>query len=116
LTIAERCASCFHPEVWTRGLILYQQGRVTLTTAADSHLTATVQPPTGAPYQVELAFDLVLSDIESICTCPDYGMGTLCHHIWATVLAADAAGWLQENLPLLDDLTVSHQDEDPEFP
>jgi hypothetical protein len=43
-------------------------------------------------------------------------MGTLCHHIWATVLAADAAGWLQESLPLLDNLTVSHQDEDPEFP
>jgi hypothetical protein len=116
LTIAEHCASCFHPEVWTRGLILYQQGRVTLTSAADSRLTATVQPPTGTLYHVELAFDLVLSDIEAICTCQDYGMGTLCHHIWATVLAADAAGWLQESLPLLGELTVSHQDEDPEFP
>ena len=116
MTIAEHCASCFHPEVWTRGLILYQQGRVTLTSAADSRLTATVQSPTGAPYHVKLAFDLVLADIEAICTCPDYGMGALCHHIWATVLTADAAAWLQESLPLLDDLTVSHQDEDPEFP
>jgi hypothetical protein len=116
LTIAELCASGFHPEVWTRGLILYQQGRVTLTSAADARLTATVQLPTGALYHVELAFDLVLCDIEAICTCPDYGIGTLCHHIWATVLAADAAGWLQESLPLMDDLTVSHQNEDVEFP
>jgi superfamily II DNA or RNA helicase len=116
LTIAEQCAPCFHPEVWTRGLILYQQGRVTLTYTADSRLTATVQPPIGAPYHVELALDLVLSDIEAICTCPDYGGGTLCHHIWATVLAADEVSWLQESLPLVDDLTVSHQDEDLECP
>jgi superfamily II DNA or RNA helicase len=112
LTIAEHCATCFHPEVWTRGLILYQQGRVTLNRTDDARLTATVQPPAGASYQVVFAFDLVLSDIEAICTCQDYGMGALCHHIWATVLAADAAGWLQESLPLLDHLTVSHQDED----
>jgi superfamily II DNA or RNA helicase len=116
LTIAERCASGFQPAVWTRGLILYQQGRVTLSYTADSRLTATVQPPTGAPYHVELAFDLVLSDIEALCTCQDYRMGTLCHHIWATVLAADEASWLQESLPLLHELTVSHHDEDRECP
>ncbi|MDH3605277.1 MAG: hypothetical protein OEU26_37265, partial [Candidatus Tectomicrobia bacterium] len=116
MTIAEHCASCFHPEVWTRGLILYQQDRVSLMSTADSRLTAIVQPQTGTPYHVELAFDLVLGDIKAICTCPDYGMGTLCHHIWAMILAADAAGWLQESLPLGDDLTVSHQDEDLEFP
>jgi uncharacterized Zn finger protein len=70
-----------------RGLILYQQGRVTHT--PDTRLTATVQPPADALYQVEWAFDLILSDIDAICTCPDYGMGALCHHIWATILAAD---------------------------
>ena len=99
LTLAEHCASDFHPEVWTRGLILYQQGQVALTSTAASRLTATVQPQAGTPYHVELAFDLVLSDIEAICTCPDYARGTLCHHIWATILTADAAGWLQESLP-----------------
>ena len=116
MTIAERCASGFHPEVWTRGLILFQQGRVTLTETADARLKATVQPQAGVRYDVELAFDLVLADIEAICTCPDYGMGALCHHIWATVLAADEAGWLWTHLPLIDELTVSHRDEDVALP
>jgi superfamily II DNA or RNA helicase len=111
LTIAERCASCFHPEVWTRGLILFQQGHVTLNRIDEVSVNALVQPPAGEPYQVGFEFDFGLSEIEAICTCQDYGMGTLCHHIWATLLTADAAGWLQESLPLLDDLTVSHQDE-----
>jgi hypothetical protein len=63
-----------------------------------------------------LAFDLVLSNIEATCTCPVYGRGTLCHHIWATILGSDEAGWLWEHLPLLESLTVSHQHEDRAFP
>ena len=88
MTIAERCAPASNPKSGPAVSSSTSSARVTLTDTADTRLTATVQPRTGAPYHVELAFDLVLSDIEATCTCQDYGRGTLCHHIWATILAA----------------------------
>ena len=111
MTLAERCASCFQPEVWTRGLILYQQGRVALAFMNDAGVRATVQPSSGSPVQVGLDVHLGSSAIEVRCTCQDYGTGNLCHHIWAALLSADEASWLHETLPQLEELTIRHQDD-----
>ena len=66
MTLAERCASCFHPEVWARGLILGQQGQVTLHPTDEARVRATIQPHAGPPVQVVLEFDLRNADIEVV--------------------------------------------------
>ncbi len=110
MTIAERCASCFEPEIWARGLSVYEQGQVKVTLADAARVMATVASRLSPKCEVILDVHDRPLEIEATCTCQDYSMGRLCHHIWATILAVDEMGWLQDGSPLSAELIVSHQD------
>ena len=111
MTLTELCAPSFDPEVWARGHALVQQGHLTLTQIDEDAVIASAQPNRTTEFDIWVEFDLLELELKGICTCPDYSRGHLCHHIWATLLAADAIGWHGDLWPLVDTVTVYHQDE-----
>jgi hypothetical protein len=85
-------ANQFTSEVQHRGRSYYHSGYVRLTEGTPWLVQAFVQG--GARYQVTLSRDDVV--VCGACTCPyPLSHGMPCKHLWATVLAAEAHGYLQ---------------------
>src|SRR5579864_4620626 len=78
-------------ETRRRGEVYLREGRVRIVGHAKDYVSATVLGT--APYQVEL--ERISDALAVSCTCPYYERDLdTCKHIWATVLAAGAKGYL----------------------
>jgi len=78
-------------ETRRRGEAYLREGRVRIDGHAEDYVSATVRGT--SPYQVEL--ERISDALAVSCTCPYYERDLdTCKHIWATVLAAGAKGYL----------------------
>jgi hypothetical protein len=78
-------------ETRRRGEAYLREGRVRIVGHANDYVSATVLGT--SPYQVEL--ERISDALAVSCTCPYYERDLeTCKHIWATVLAAGARGYL----------------------
>lgn len=81
----------FKPEERKRGEDLFQKDVVLISSASDTEVRAFVQA-SGKP-RVSLSADDVTSEsFRAQCSCPAAGKGTLCKHVWATLLKLEDKG------------------------
>jgi len=92
MSFASRCSAEFRRQVRERGEEFFREGRVRLEPVVGATLRAEVDGSSGN-YDVSINWQEADEGfIDAFCTCPafdDYGP---CKHLWATILAADAAG------------------------
>jgi superfamily II DNA or RNA helicase len=75
----------------SKGRHYFRSGAVLIDTASADRVEATVRG--GGRYSVAVFVDEAAVVVS--CTCPHYGDGNLCKHIWAAVLAAESKGHLR---------------------
>ena len=84
-------ARYFSNRSYEKGVSYYRRGSVRLINGTDRSVTASVQG--GARYSVFL--DAVGNSLNVRCSCPWYDdTASVCKHIWAAMMAADAGGYL----------------------
>jgi superfamily II DNA or RNA helicase len=105
------CAAFFSGNIRSRGLAYFRQHRVTIIDTDDRVLIATVEGSSRSDYEVVLEWEPDAHEITVACTCPYYDGGELCKHIWATMLAAEQAGWPQDAV-MMPDMLIRRQDAD----
>ncbi|MBL8142174.1 MAG: DEAD/DEAH box helicase [Acidobacteria bacterium] len=109
----------FAPATRAKGDHYYRGRRVSLNTADETGVLATVRGSTT--YTVTIVFDA--PSVVGLCSCPHCLDGNACKHIWATLLAANERGALptfkrarfELDDPLLDDIDDAWVDE-PRLP
>jgi hypothetical protein len=88
--LATLLARDFSKKIRDRGASYFSLGRVKIVRGTDIQLEASV---TGSEnYQVR--FDWQEDTLFASCACPYFAGGEPCKHLWATILAADAGGYL----------------------
>jgi superfamily II DNA or RNA helicase len=88
--LAPQLISLFDSAVRSRGESYYREGAVQVRSGSSDRMEAFVRG--SQDYQVELDWDGEKLGI--YCSCPHYDSDGKCKHIWASVLAADARGYL----------------------
>ena len=80
----------FESRIRQRGLSYFRTGRVEILHGSDSAVEARVRG--------SLLYDVSLEwtgrTLETWCSCPYFGDGGGCKHLWAAILAAEAEGYL----------------------
>jgi superfamily II DNA or RNA helicase len=90
MNLATRLTEYFSPAVRNRGNSYFWQGRARIENGSSVQVIARVRG--SHTYQVSLSWhDNVLS---GWCDCTYYESNAECKHLWATILAADAGGYL----------------------
>ena len=89
MSLADRCIHQFDSGVRSRGQQYFREGRVTPASRGPSEFRAVVEGE--AEYEVVLDWGFSREQLAVCCTCPYYDEHAICKHIWATILAADAA-------------------------
>jgi superfamily II DNA or RNA helicase len=79
----------------TRGQAYYREGRVRIQYGSAKSVVAQVRG--SGLYQASLVWDGEMLDMD--CSCPYFDAEGPCKHLWATVLAADASGYLRAASP-----------------
>jgi hypothetical protein len=100
-----------------RGRSYYIQGRVRILHGGASEVEARVRG--SRSYEVSLDFAAEVGVLNAWCDCPYFGSDGPCKHVWATVLAADAQGYLSAAAAAPDvvlDCGEYDPNEDPECP
>jgi len=93
VALTRSCSSSFDSATRTRGAAYYYGRCVEITNRRRTGVTALVTGSGPEPYEVDLDWTRAVDGaVDAYCTCPRYAEGTLCKHVWATILAADAAG------------------------
>src|SRR5262245_60473428 len=85
-----RLQSDFSPLVRNKGHRYFQGGAVRITAGAVDNVHALVKGSRAYTVHIRLNRDEVIAE----CDCPYYLGEDLCKHIWATLLAAESAGYL----------------------
>jgi hypothetical protein len=88
--LSHRLAGEFSARIRARGASYFAQGHVIVVRGSDTELEAHVQ---GSEIY-EVTFEWKDGALLAGCGCPYYQGGELCKHLWATILAADAGGYL----------------------
>ena len=88
--LAKRLASEFSPTIRDRGRSYFFDGRVKLVRGSDTDLETRVRG--SQKYLVNLGWQR--GELFATCACPYFEGGGACKHLWATILAADAWGYL----------------------
>jgi len=109
-SLAAAFARNARPEVRQRGQAYYRQGRVDVQDAGPDFVDAQVRG--SRRYLVQLV--VREKDVGGHCTCPYFQDRGLCKHIWATILAADEQGYLQDAVAHAH--TVDFEDDDDSDP
>jgi superfamily II DNA or RNA helicase len=92
MSLASRTASSFSESTKSKGRRYFENNQVSLDDYYDDYyLEAHVAGSRRRPYAVALDWSRNDNVLEVNCTCPHYDGGSLCKHIWATLLAADEA-------------------------
>ena len=92
MSLKSRFAPEFNPKIRDRGLAYFRGGAVKILDHSDFYVLARVEGTLD--YFVELS--LTSNSLDVACTCPYFGDGEDCKHIWATMLAADSKNYLSE--------------------
>jgi superfamily II DNA or RNA helicase len=92
--LAQRCAAEFDPGDRSRGEGYFRQHRVRLTPADENGVGAEVSGSSAPPYTVLIDWSETHAsdDLVAYCDCRRFADGYPCKHLWATLLAVDAAG------------------------
>ena len=106
MSLKSRFAPQFNPRIRDRGFAYFRGGAVKILEHSDFHVLAQVKG--NLNYFVEL--NLTLSSLDVACTCPYFGDGEDCKHIWATMLAADSKNYLSD-IDLYGPLKIVYDDE-----
>jgi len=88
--LSTQLARFFTSTIRKRGLDYFQRGRVRIQQGSERAVLAAVRG--SAIYDVELTWDD--SQLSAWCDCPYFDGGYACKHIYATLLAAEAKGYL----------------------
>jgi len=112
MALTRSCSRSFDSATRSRGTAYYYARCVEITASDSKGLFATVTGSGPEPYAVELDWSRAdrEGEIDACCSCPRYAGGSLCKHIWAAILAADARG-LAPHLARRPSLVVVHEDE-----
>ncbi|HEV2426447.1 MAG TPA: SNF2-related protein [Terriglobia bacterium] len=100
--LAETLRADFRPGIRERGSHYYQRGLVRIESGSAIHVDATVHGSTN--YDVTL--DLKNGALHAGCDCPFFSSEGPCKHLWATILKAEAMGYLASvppGLQLIED-------------
>jgi len=89
MNLSKRLTGDFSATVRNRGKNYYWQGRVSIRHATNSQVDARVRG--SRSYQVSLDWEAGV--LFASCDCPHFESEP-CKHLWATILAADARGYL----------------------
>ncbi|MGA9772301.1 MAG: SNF2-related protein [Blastocatellia bacterium] len=90
MSLTTKFSSLIDSTIRGRGRSYYQQGLVRITRGDDHLVEARVRG--SESYQVMLSVEDQTFSVS--CTCPYYADTDICKHIWATMLAAEARGYL----------------------
>ncbi len=92
--LAPRCSHAFAAGTRSRGLSYFSGGRVRLGPVDENGVLAYVKGSRRSPYQVVLDWGEVEwgDELTVSCDCPEFEGGSLCKHIWATLLTLDDTG------------------------
>src|ERR1700730_10390561 len=108
MNLSTRLAGDFDAAVKKRGQSYYWQGLVRIRRGSDSEVEAQVRG--SRRYDVDL--DWADGSLSAWCDCPAFDSNGPCKHIWATILAADAHGYLSAAAAATD-LTRLYDGYDP---
>jgi hypothetical protein len=119
VNLSAKLTSVFSRTVRERGHRYYWQDVVKIGHAAPNQLTASVQGSEKYQIRMELQGNL----LRLSCTCPYFASEGPCKHLWATILMAEAKGYLG-NVAAAKDLKVDagheveeeHEEEDYDAP
>ncbi len=90
--IAQKVARNFSDAVRSRGQSYFSKGRVSLMSAKPNEVVARVRGTTKYRVRARLRGPRLVTT----CSCPYFSpLGEPCKHLWATLLLADARGFLQ---------------------
>ncbi len=99
MELSKRCAHQPGSPDWRRGEEYFRRGAVEIVNQGLTGLTAAVQGSASVPYIVELDWSKATQETLFVsCSCPRFDDVGVCKHVFATILAADAAG-LGESVP-----------------
>ncbi len=99
MRVSDLFASEFDSRSRSRGAAYYRSGAVVIHEGGDNAVNAEVHGESGS-YDVEIGLD----DVDGFgmwCECPYFGANGPCKHLWATLLAAEARGYLRKVLPAM---------------
>jgi superfamily II DNA or RNA helicase len=105
--LAEAVRRDFRPGVRDRGSHYYMTGLVRIKSGSATQVDAVVHGSTAYDVSIEL-HDTTLN---AWCDCPFFSSEGPCKHLWATILKADAEGYLASLPPDLQ-LVEDYRDED----
>ena len=93
MSLQQRCLNGVMPRDRERGARYFNRRRVSLGTREASGITAKVKGSQSATYKVRLNWsEAGTSGLLSVhCSCPRFAGFVVCKHIWATMVAYDAA-------------------------
>ena len=117
MSLASILSDDFDSAIRSRGKVYYWQSRVRIRTGSSKEVHALVRG--SRTYEVNL--DWQDGELSLDCDCDYFDSAGPCKHLWATILAADAKGYLAEarNSPGLfadyGDPTMMALDEDEEL-
>jgi len=89
MSLADRCIHEFEGGIRRRGEQYFREGRVSPGEREPGEFRAFVRGE--SEYEVVLDWEFSREQLAICCTCPYYDEHATCKHIWAAILAADAA-------------------------
>ena len=93
MSISKLVRSAFLAQDRARGHSYYLGGRVSDLQINPAEISAVVRGSRRGGYEVSIDLSEAKQGlVAGHCTCPRFQDGSLCKHLWAVVLAADAAG------------------------
>jgi len=113
--LAEAVRRNFRPGIRDRGSNYYTIGLVRIKTGSATHVDAVVHGSTA--YEVSL--ELHSTTLNAWCDCPFFSSEGPCKHLWATILKAEASGYLASTPPdvqLVEELSGDDGDIEHETP
>lgn len=95
MSLSKVLESKFRADVRYRGAAFHSTDKVEITHVTEDHVFGVVHD--GAEYQTQLA--RTETTLTPFCTCAKPGQtDVFCKHIWGTVLAAEASGYVDESV------------------
>jgi len=111
VALTQYCSKSFDSATRSRGAAYYYGRCVEITARRRFGVSALVSGGSPSPYEVDLDWTRAEEGaVDAYCSCPRYADGSLCKHVWATILAADAQG-LAPRLATRTNLVVMHEGE-----
>jgi len=107
MSLTSKFSTLIDSGVRSRGRSYYHQGLVRIRQGDEKTVEATVRGTSS--YKVKLWIEG--NDLFVSCTCPYYDGGDTCKHIWATMLAVEARGYLSGAEPMRLRLADSDDDD-----